>query len=378
MSKLVCVATADDLQRKLVARMKALKKEAAELRKIVSQSREEIQKLLSSVELEYTTIKDPSDEDFLQIAQKLDWIKSVLVLIVVKSTETSVVKEDVRAGEDDTPHPERTLTSHLKQKLWRIFQYFKAGEKELDGMNEDISSINTQVSQLEASVKNFTGPRKDQFRSYSEKSTELFGLEVKLDSVSFRLGEVFSTLETLKKSQQEEIEKKNAEKNNNKTRGREENMEDQESNIITERKGGQDGSRSTSLTDLVSCMALEDEFPVVEFSSETELEEAHLFRSEDPITEVSPRQTEAPISSSIPSQVQGNVQSASSSLKLREVRKLQIENLENDLGVYSSFSLSPGSYPSTNVFFVEGTPSKFWLSINHPALAEFHNLIKVL
>ena len=58
--------------------------------------------------------------------------------------------------------------------------------------------------------------------------------------------------------------------------------------------------------------------------------------------------------------------------------ELQIENLENDLGVYSSFSLSPGSYPSTNVFFVEGTPSKFWLSINHPALAEFHNLIKVL
>ena len=103
MSKLVCVATADDLQRKLVARMKALKKEAAELRKIVSQSREEIQKLLSSVELEYTTIKDPSDEDFLQIAQKLDWIKSVLVLIVVKSTEDSVVKEDAwpREGRTD-------------------------------------------------------------------------------------------------------------------------------------------------------------------------------------------------------------------------------------------------------------------------------------
>ena len=154
-------------------------------------------------------------------------------------------------------------------------------------------------------------------------------------------------------------------------------MEDQESNIITEMKGGQDGSRSTSLSDLVSCMALENEFPDVEISSETELEEAHLFRSEDPITEVSPRQREAPISST-PSQVQGNVQSASSSLKLREVRKLQIENLENDLGVYSSFSLSPGSYPSTNVFFVEGTPGKFWLSINHPALAEFHNLIKVL
>ena len=86
--------------------MKALKKEAAELIKIASQSKEEIRKLLSSAEKqheEYTTKNDPSDEDFLQIIQKLDWIKSVLVLIVVKSTEDSVVKEDAwpREGRTD-------------------------------------------------------------------------------------------------------------------------------------------------------------------------------------------------------------------------------------------------------------------------------------
>ena len=64
--------------------------------------------------------------------------------------------------------------------------------------------------------------------------------------------------------------------------------------------------------------------------------------------------------------------------KLRELRKLQIENLKNDLGVYSSFSLSPGSYPSPNVLYVEGTPSRFWLTIDHPALAVFNTLINVL
>ena len=48
----------------------------------------------------------------------------------------------------------------------------------------------------------------------------------------------------------------------------------------------------------------------------------------------------------------------------------------NDLGVYSS-SLSPGLYQNLDVFYVEGTPNKFWLSIDNGALTEFNSLIKV-
>ena len=56
---------------------------------------------------------------------------------------------------------------------------------------------------------------------------------------------------------------------------------------------------------------------------------------------------------------------------------MQMENLKEDLGVYSSFSLSPGRYQTLNVFYVEGTPSQFWLNIDTLALTEFQSLIKV-
>ena len=45
--------------------------------------------------------------------------------------------------------------------------------------------------------------------------------------------------------------------------------------------------------------------------------------------------------------------------------------------VYSGFSLPPGSYPSLNVYYTEGTPSRFWLTISSKALGEFNSLIKV-
>ena len=87
--------------------------------------------------------------------------------------------------------------------------------------------------------------------------------------------------------------------------------------------------------------------------------------TQDPNTEVSPRQLERPITTSTPP------------AWLREVIQMQMENLKEDLGVYSSFSLSPGRYQTLNVFYVEGTPSQFWLNIDTLALTEFNSLIKV-
>ena len=51
--------------------------------------------------------------------------------------------------------------------------------------------------------------------------------------------------------------------------------------------------------------------------------------------------------------------------------------MKNDLGVYSSFSLPPCIYPRFNVFYVEGTPSRFWLSVDNTAMGEFNYHIKV-
>ena len=113
-------------------------------------------------------------------------------------------------------------------------------------------------------------------------------------------------------------------------------------------------------------MALEDEDTVVEVRSEPEEEEVLPAKSDHPNMEVRPVRSTT-----------SQVQSASNSEKLRELRELQVKNMKNDLGVYNSFSLPPRSYPSPNVFYVEGTPSKFWLSINNPAVSELNSLIKV-
>ena len=65
MLKSTSAATADYLQRKLTARMKTMKKEAAEFMKIAAQSREGMRELFCSAEKqheEYTASKDPSDQ----------------------------------------------------------------------------------------------------------------------------------------------------------------------------------------------------------------------------------------------------------------------------------------------------------------------------
>ena len=76
----------EDLKRKLTTRSESMKKEAVELLKITAQSCKEMEELQSSVEKqheEYTASKDPSDEDFLQIAQSLDRTKNIMILILV-------------------------------------------------------------------------------------------------------------------------------------------------------------------------------------------------------------------------------------------------------------------------------------------------------
>ena len=82
------VATAEDLQRKLAEKIETMKKEVSQLLQIAAQSRKQIQELLSSAEKrlgEFTNSKDPSDEDFIQVARYLDKTKNILVLILNKS-----------------------------------------------------------------------------------------------------------------------------------------------------------------------------------------------------------------------------------------------------------------------------------------------------
>ena len=324
MLKLASGITADDLQRTLAARIEAVKKKSAELSEVAAQSREDMQALLSSVEKqykEYTASEDPSDEDFLQIAQKLDRTKSVLVLILSKSTGDSVATVDAGAREDDLTqddqqHSDKTLLKHLNQKLCSIFKYFKAEEKKLADMKEEISRIITEVSQIAASVKNFTGTRKDQLRKYSVKNEELFGLEVKLESLRFKLLDAFSTLHNLEKFHLEETEKGNSVENNSRVRREEEKVDDHENYIITEKSSSQkstrhDGSLHSSLTDLVSSMALEDDDTLVKARSEPEEEEVLSAKLEHPNVDVRPV-----------SCTTSQGQSASNSEKLRELRDL--------------------------------------------------------
>ena len=131
----------------------------------------------------------------------------------------------------------------------------------------------------------------------------------------------------------------------------------------------QEGSARTNLTEEVSYLT----------SALEEVSSVPVSRPEDPKTEVSPRPLERPVatttttSAPVPVTVHSTVQSQ----QMKKIRQLQVENLKKDLGVFGSFSLSPGSYSSFNVFFVEGTPSKFWLNIDNGALTEFNFLIKV-
>ena len=314
-------ATVEDLQRKLTARMETTKKKAAELMKIAAQSRKEIRELFNSAEKQlavFTNSKDLSDQGFLEIALNLGRTENLLVLLLSKSKEDASDSEVIQVGPPDS---EKTLLNHLHEKLRSILQYFQAEEKELSGMEEEISKITTKVSQLDASIKNFTGTRSDQFNRYSEKSQQLFGLEAKLERVSFKLVEVSSTLE---KFQSEDAKKE----------------DDQENNTITEKTSVRENS-STSISEVIQDLTDVD-------STLTSEEEVTSTRSEEPNEEV-----------------------------LRELRQLQIENMKNDLGVFSGFSLPPGSYPSLNVFYTEGTPSRFWLTIATTALGEFNSLIKV-
>ena len=353
MLKLASVTTAEDLERKLAAKVEAMNKEASELMKIAAQSKKDICKLWSSAEkqhAEFTNSKD-SDQDFLQVALNLDKAKNCFVLLLSKSAEdsaTTVVaryqeeqENVIQAGPPDS-QTQKILLNHLDGKLRSISQYFLAVEKELSGMEDKISGIITEVSQLAASIKNFTGTRADQFLRYSEESKQLFGLEVKLERVCFKLVGVSSMLENLEQSQLED---------NTEVR-REESSEDDEENQENNRESGKTIRQSSMTSEDTSLLSVLEE------------EELHLSsRSEDPNTEVSPVPAPAP--------------SGSHSNQLREVIQHQIENFKKNLGAYSSFSLPLGCYQSLNVFYVEGTPSKFWLSIDTGALTEFNSLIKV-
>ena len=319
-----------------MARMETMKKEASELLKIAAQISMEIRELFISAEKqhrEFTNSRDPSDQDFLKVSQNLDRTKNLLVLVLSKLSEDNATIADARFSEDededDLLDSQKILLNHLDVKFWSSFKYIQEEEKELSGMEEEISRILTEVSQLAASIKTFTGTRRDQFSTYSQKSQQLFGVEVKLESLSFKLLGVSSTLE---KSQLEEARKEEAKK----------------------------------------VGAGEEE---VEVSSVPGEEEVLSSRPEDPNTEVGPRQLESPVPIITPVPVP--LPSASHSDQSREVTELQIENIKKDLGVYSSSSLPPGSYQALNVFYVTGTPSKFWLSIDNGVLTEFNSLIKV-
>ena len=61
-----------------------------------------------------------------------------------------------------------------------------------------------------------------------------------------------------------------------------------------------------------------------------------------------------------------------------EIKLQLINQLMTELGVYNTIPLPPGSHQSLHVFYVTGTPSRFWLSIDSPALEKFNKLIKVL
>ena len=378
------VATAEDLQRKLAEKIETMKKEVSQLLQIAAQSRKQIQELLSSAEKrlgEFTNSTDPSDEDFIQVARYLDKTKNILVLILSKSAGDRVTTTDASVKDDDDiiqvvlSDSQKILLNHLNRKLRSIFQHFEAEEKELSGIEEEISEIITEMSQLVASIKEFTGTRNDQFCSYSQKRRELFRVELRLESVGFRLLGVSSTMENLKKFHPEEAKKTEAVENSPELV-----CEEAEKEIIT---GGeksltsglniQEGSARTNLTEEVSYLtsALE------EVSSVPEMEEGLSSRPEDPKTEVSPRPPERPVATTTTTSVPVPVHSTVQSQQMKKIRQLQVENLKNDLGVFGSFSLSPGSYSSFNVFFVEGTPSKFWLNIDNGALTEFNFLIKV-
>ena len=401
MLKLASVATAEDLQRKLAAKMEAMKKEASELLKIAAQSRKKIRELRSFAEKDYgefTNSGDPSDEDFLKVALNLDRTKNLLVLSLSKSAEDSATIADTRSRysevEDDEviqfdlhlSDSKKFLLNHLEKKLWSISQFFHAEEKIISGMEEKISRILSEVSQLAPSSKNFTGSRKDQFSTYSDKSQQLFGVEGKLERVGFKLVGVFSTLD---KSQPEEARKEKAKKvkaeeNNTEVRCEESRLKadpDLENNIseMTSASGNQKSTSELNQEKGGSQISLAEDFrtsedTVEDVSSALEEEEV-LSRSKDPNTEVSPRWPEIPVSTIPPVPVP--VPSAFHSDQLREVKELQIENIKKELGVYSSFSLSPGPYQALNVFYVDGTPSKFWLSIDNRALNEFNSLLKV-
>ena len=383
MSQLASVATAEDLQRKLAAKIETMKKEASELLKIAAQSRKEIQELLSSAEKrlgEFTVSKDPSDQDFFQIARYLDKTKNILVLILSKSAGDSVIAADASDYDDDIikevlPESHKILLKYLNKKLRSIFKYFLAEEWELAGIEEIISGIITELSKLATNLKNFTGTRKDQFSSYSEKSRELFEIEVKLESVGFRLVGVSSTMESLEKFNLEEDEKVEAVENNTEV-GCEEAKK--ETNTIAERtsaeksSSGEEGFALSSFTEEFSNLTSEDTAEEVSFAPEKE--EVLSSRQEDSNTEVSPRPLESPVATTpVPVSVHSSVQSQ----QMKKIKQLQVENLKKDLSVFGSFSLSPGSYSSFNVFYVEGTSGKFWLSVDNGALTEFNFLIKV-
>ena len=378
-----------------MAKVEAMKKEASELLKIASESRKELRDLFSSAEKqhgEFTNSKDPSDHDFLQIALNLDRTKNILVLILSKLDSAATV--DSRTSEEDEviqagpPDSQKILLDHLDRKLQSISHYFLLEEKELSGMEEEISGIITEVSQLATTIKTFTGTRRAQFLRYSEQSQQLFGVEVKLERVCFKLVGVSSTLENSEQSQLEEAKRLEAGENNKEVRLEEARLkvEDVEEDNDTERASDekksststsdhQEGSLQTNLTVRQPSMVMED--TAEEVSSAPEEEDLHLPCSrEDPNTEVSPSQLERSVITSAPASAPAS--SSSHCEQLRKVKQLQIENLKNNLGVYSSFSLSPGTYQNLNVFYVEGTPSKFWLSIDNRALTNFNYLIKVL
>ena len=348
MLKLTSVATEEDLQRKLAARIEAMKKEASELLKIADQITKKIRELLISAEKqhrEFTNSRDPSDQDFLKVALNMDKTENLLVLVLSKLSEGSATIADARysADEDDEVIQVDLLDSqkipmnHLDVKFWSSFKYLQEEEKELSKMEEEISRILTEVSQISESIKTFTGSRRDQFSTYSDKSQQLFGVEIKLESISFKLVGVSSTLE---KYQLEEGRKEEAKR--------------------------------------VEAGEEEEEVCSVPGEEEEEEEEKILSsRPEDPNTEVNPRQLESPVLVPTITPVPVPVPSPSQSGQLRKVTELQIENIKKDLGVYSSFSLPLGSYQALNVFYVDGTPSKFWLSIDNGVLTEFNSLIKV-
>ena len=294
-----------------------------------------------------------SDEEFLETAGFLDRMKNLLVLAISKTSEEGPVY--VGKKEPSTEKPGNMLKILIRQKFESILHYSQLEVEEANKLMGDLTKSSDDASKLKTSLGNLSSSSPD---ALTNLSLDLRRLEDELEMMDFKLSEVYSILAQWEKELDGKIKVSQS------------NSSNSHQQVPLAEKVSDHSSDGRSKAEEVK-----ETEPGTEEKSEDD--ESHV----SPLPGVSRQEVQSPTmrgdsrEGTVPS-ISARQSGTSSRIEtyMSLSREKILSKLVTEMGEISK-CLTAGQLE--NVWYEGGTPDKFWLRVQTPALDKMNKIIEV-